>query len=417
MKRQRRYPMYHKTSNWIKNVAITVGLMGLSLSSALAQTSAGCQNASVNTWCTPSLLPLSALVTAGTSGKTITATFKGITYPNSISSDIPFDCSDAGTNPVSVNIMGGGTSVTCTSSVKVNCMAPKCNINAFYNPAMAGPGIAGVLGNGTSAKPYVAYIGYPGLTSTLSLMAGATGTNYIWTVTPLTSGTTAGFSCPPSTLTAAATTTSPSTTVYGCSTVDFVPSAEGLYSVMLTTISQDDPIQDNDKKCRTQCSVIICVMDLRDEVAEDDGNNETDKCKGKDKVQICHFDEDKSKYKNMKVCLSDVAMHLAHGDYLGKCDKPCGVKKNATARIIKEGDIELTVVPNPSTTDFRISLRGEVATTADIIVYDLAGRIVEKQLNQPIATEISVGSNLAPGMYVIGVKQDGQTKMIKVVKE
>jgi hypothetical protein len=430
MKKQRLLSMPRSHSNWVKNTAITTALLALSLPSAFAQPKAKCQNnVTVNVWCTPIPVPVAGLDN-GSTGGTVSLTYKGapVTGPN-----LYFDCSNAGSNPVTLTVTSAsGATSTCIVNVKVNCHAPKCNINAFYNASITGSGpAAGVPGNGTAGNPYIAYIGYPGLKSTLTLVGAGGGTNYFWTVTPITTGGSAGLVCTPTTITGSGSTSSsstsvPSATVTGCNSVDFTPSVEGLYNVSLTTISEDDPEQDNDKKCRTTCSVTICVRDITDDLADSnpEGGDLSTKCDGKDKVMICHWDNKAFKYKSMKICAADVAKHLKHGDYIGKCDKPCGIKKDfdpATSRMagqtVNNGDMHLTIAPNPSRTDFHITLSSTLAATVDIIVYDLSGRIIEKQLNQSTAGEITVGKNLAPGMYVVSVKQGAQTQMIKVVKE
>lgn len=376
-----------------------------------AQPVAKCQNnITLNVWCTPVGLPVYVFNNGSSGYSSISASFNGTTAagPNGL---LYFDCSNAGTNAVTLTVSNGASSASCVSSVHVNCHAPKCSINVT-------PGTAG---NGTPGKPYSVYIGYGSPTIRLYGPVSSYISNYSWTLTPLTSGGAANLTCSATTLTAASSSVVSGS---GCSSVDFTGLAEGLYNVTMTAYSDDDP---DNKKCTATCSVTICVMDVTDDLGDlDIENDNSGHCDGKDKVDICHWDATKSKYKTMKVCPADVMMHLGHGDYLGKCDKQCGVKKDKgpvtsgtrmSSQSAGNGELQLTLAPNPTANDFHISIKSDIAANADVLIYDLAGRVIEQHLSQSIASEIIVGKNLAPGMYVIGVKQGDQTKMIEVVKQ
>jgi hypothetical protein len=318
-----------------------------------------------------------------------------------------------------------GNTATCTSKVHVNCFKPTCLITPDATPFGTYPGLTG---NGTPGNPYLLYLGYGPASVTLAGPASsgaATISNYTWSYSSSTAGAAASvIPCTPSGSAA-------------CNTAIFTPTAEGIYTIQLSITSQDP---EGKETCSSTCSITICVRDIRyeddddldepgDEPADDDPMSVPANAapNAKKKIVMCHWDASKSKFKTMKVASINVSTHLSHGDYLGKCKKKCGdLKKKkkpantsrmAGSQVITDGNLKMVPFPNPTSKDFHITLQGNDATSADIFVYDLTGRIIEQYLAQSVNTEISVGIDLTPGIYMIGVRHDGQLRMAKVVKQ
>ncbi len=377
---------------------------------------AKCKNGAVNVSCNPVTLPLAAFDN-GSTGGTISTT-----------SNLTFGCSNAGSNNIILKVAdAAGHYSTCTAKVQVNCHKPTCDITASVGTACMGCGSGGgsVKGSGTSSNPYTIFIGSGMQNITLTGPTSSDISTYSWSIT---SGTSGGGS-----LSCTSTSTSGTST---CQSTVFTPSKEGVYTVSLTTNgNMASTCSCMNQGCTSTCSVTICVRDVRYEAddADDDCDDDPTPCdcsKDKEdnkKVYMCHYDAAKSKYKTLKVYSSMVNSHLAHGDYLGKCDAKCDdlkKKKKSSSRMAtttsmssNEGDMQVTLAPNPSSSDFHITLQGTVSGPTDIVVYDLTGRIIEKYLAQPIGADISVGKDLAPGIYMIGIKQGSMSRMIKVTKQ
>ena len=78
--------------------------------------------------------------------------------------------------------------------------------------------------------------------------------------------------------------------------------------------------------------------------------------------------------------------------------------------------IRMSVFPNPTTSDFNIQLKG--LTSEDLVtirVMDLQGRVI-KVMNSMPEQNLSIGSDLKAGTYLIEVRQGKNLVIQKVIK-
>ncbi len=163
----------------------------------------------------------------------------------------------------------------------------------------------------------------------------------------------------------------------------------------------------NSNGCVSTCTVSICVIDAVDH--SHSGH-----------ILFCHG------YGCTPATLSltpaDVATHCAsHGasDHIGPVGSGCGTSARESGEEEQHEVVnELTVnaYPNPFASEVHLKIQSNLTGNADITVYDMTGRIMETKPSQPIDTEITLGGSLAPGIYIVEVKEGGEVKKVKVVR-
>ena len=119
------------------------------------------------------------------------------------------------------------------------------------------------------------------------------------------------------------------------------------------------------------------------------------------KVIICH------KSKNTLNIYSDaVADHLAHGDMLGTCsqDAPVTIKLDASA------------VPNPSSSQFIVSVRSGNAEKISMKVVDAFGRTVEVKDSLLPEQSYRIGDAYRVGIYFVMITQGNSKEVLTLVK-
>lgn len=79
--------------------------------------------------------------------------------------------------------------------------------------------------------------------------------------------------------------------------------------------------------------------------------------------------------------------------------------------------LDLTIYPNPSSTQFIISLDVEFDSEITFVLFDLAGREIERveKINSPVS--LSFGENLKAGVYLAEVISRGESRTIKLIKQ
>ena len=91
-----------------------------------------------------------------------------------------------------------------------------------------------------------------------------------------------------------------------------------------------------------------------------------------------------------------------------------------TQRAVATGDLtdelNVTVYPNPSSTDFAIQVNSQSSEPILINVMDVSGRILESFTAITKGTAIKVGSNLRSGTYFAEVTQGTKRKVVKLIK-
>ncbi len=78
--------------------------------------------------------------------------------------------------------------------------------------------------------------------------------------------------------------------------------------------------------------------------------------------------------------------------------------------------LTVNAFPNPFNGEVNVKIESNLTDNADVMLYDITGRVMTSMPAQAVNSTISLGHDLAPGMYIIEVKQAGMSKMVKVIK-
>ena len=148
--------------------------------------------------------------------------------------------------------------------------------------------------------------------------------------------------------------------------------------------------------CVNVGSVAIEVIDVRA------GNNN-------DKVLICK--QSSGTTNTLQVARQAVPAHLANGVMLGSC----GVNEIIGGReLLNTERAEVVVYPNPSATAFRISVKGN--SRISYTVTDVSGSVVERKENVVAGEVLRIGSGYKKGIYFVNIMNEGEVKVVKLVK-
>jgi uncharacterized repeat protein (TIGR03803 family) len=79
--------------------------------------------------------------------------------------------------------------------------------------------------------------------------------------------------------------------------------------------------------------------------------------------------------------------------------------------------LQVTVMPNPSSSYFTIKIASNINKTVSIKVIDATGRMVESKPNAAPNSAIQVGNTLTAGIYFAEIIQDGEKQILKLVKK
>ncbi|MBS3914906.1 MAG: esterase-like activity of phytase family protein [Bacteroidetes bacterium] len=272
------------------------------------------------------------------------------------------------------NIAGGGSQsftiqyapVSITTSNAMVKITTNDIDEDVYNFAIKGNGVCTAYTTNISVSPeypvagqnqYTIYLGYGA--QTVELAAAPVGSfapfTYTWSNAATTSNTTVG------------------------------PTSTTNYSVVVT----------NKYGCTSATSQTIYVMDVRD------GN--------KDKLFICHNGHTST------VSINAIPTHLAHGDKLGTCDNngPAPMKMDEATETFAH------LFPNPASDMVSIEMHLESASTINISISDISGKMLEqKQMNATESGTLTYGistSNLPNGIYFVSISNGILSEKIKLV--
>ncbi|HXA02677.1 MAG TPA: T9SS type A sorting domain-containing protein [Cytophagaceae bacterium] len=92
-----------------------------------------------------------------------------------------------------------------------------------------------------------------------------------------------------------------------------------------------------------------------------------------------------------------------------------GTKENSGVVAVSIEGIQISVFPNPSTDNFNIKISG--ANNASVIITDILGRKIYKNVISEGLMEFSFGKDLPEGSYVIEVITDNQVQIKQVIKQ
>jgi hypothetical protein len=199
------------------------------------------------------------------------------------------------------------------------------------------------------------------------------------------------------------------------STIYVLPSKEGKLTLTATATDANG--------CTASSTGNICVFDI----AVPNTSNS--------KVYVCHDKGSNaagvSGYVTVEVSISGAKSHLTQHskDAIGTCGKTyscsnlSGRSKLAddnseVGQLMDLGEhMSVLVYPNPSSDVFMIELESdEITTVSDVIITDVAGRIVESVKINP-NDAIEVGKYILPGMYNIQVKNGLTVSSSRMVKK
>lgn len=149
--------------------------------------------------------------------------------------------------------------------------------------------------------------------------------------------------------------------------------------------------------CTISLTKMVTVTDIRS------GNN---------KVTICHKNGN-----SLSINVSDVANHIAHGDKIGSCDAvvTASVKgKQVDQKTVKIQEFTVQAYPNPSSSDFSLSISSDVQQPVNVRVFDLSGKLLRTIKTTTGITKL--GNELKSGTYIVEITQDNNIKIIKLIK-
>jgi hypothetical protein len=126
-----------------------------------------------------------------------------------------------------------------------------------------------------------------------------------------------------------------------------------------------------------------------------------------DKIVVCHHGN------ALTIAAPGVADHLLHGDMLGSCG-PVSIRAGSTN--VRETDLTISVLGNPSTNHFDIQIRGKADNNIRLTVYDNLGRVIETKSSLTSNQTVRLGSLYHSGIYLVEIIQGTQKQTLKLVK-
>lgn len=100
----------------------------------------------------------------------------------------------------------------------------------------------------------------------------------------------------------------------------------------------------------------------------------------------------------------------------GTCVIPRGGGRTGGRSLLRR-NLQLSALPNPSPNTFTLDIRSTVNTErASIRIIDMFGRVVESRDNVQVNQLIQVGAGLRGGLYIVQLRQGGQTEQLQIFK-
>lgn len=188
-----------------------------------------------------------------------------------------------------------------------------------------------------------------------------------------------------------------------CRSAVFTPTSEGNYTVKVSATLSNG--------CSKTCSVNFCVKDIK--VKETNGMNS--------EVYMCHSPgADPSKTKTLTIKVNKVESFLtAHTGYtLGKCGSSCNQNKkdNEDNIVYNLNDVEITCVPNPFQSVFRLSYESISYLDAHISIFGITGNLVCEKIISGYSNQVSFGEDFPAGVYTVRFTQGNSSKVFKMIK-
>lgn len=77
---------------------------------------------------------------------------------------------------------------------------------------------------------------------------------------------------------------------------------------------------------------------------------------------------------------------------------------------------DVKISPNPSVSDFKLQIVTSIIEKTTIKILEIHGKIIKELILSPYQKNISIGSDLHAGTYIIEVKQGKNIKTTKLLK-
>ena len=209
------------------------------------------------------------------------------------------------------------------------------------------------------------------------------------------------------------------------STLNSTTSGAPVFTATTSGVSSFTVTVTNKNGCSATATISICVTDIR--VSGTGGT----------KVWISHSSNGKGgDLKSLSVLVGGVAAHLLNdkGDRLGSTDQqPCSQnaasavdptlvqevmlsKKMTEETVGKSDELNVVVMPNPSTSYFTLKLSSKDKSGVNMRVMDASGRAIEaKQQLDPNST-IQIGYSYPSGTFYAEMIQGNKRKVVQLIK-
>ena len=77
---------------------------------------------------------------------------------------------------------------------------------------------------------------------------------------------------------------------------------------------------------------------------------------------------------------------------------------------------DVKISPNPSVSDFKLQIVTTVIEKTTVKILGVQGRLIKEMILSPYQKNISVGSDLNAGTYILEVRQGNNIKKTKLLK-
>lgn len=94
---------------------------------------------------------------------------------------------------------------------------------------------------------------------------------------------------------------------------------------------------------------------------------------------------------------------------------------SSTKPISKQSSFEVTITPNPFSTNLRLFVEKKITNISNITIriVDINGRIIFQKFDAPFDTnvEIPIHNGWTPGIYLVNIQSENERKTLKVIKQ
>ena len=108
-------------------------------------------------------------------------------------------------------------------------------------------------------------------------------------------------------------------------------------------------------------------------------------------------------------------------DRLGGCNQSCGSSKmdeNGDETIVGNSDIfNVKLYPNPFADQFKLNVEASDETRdIQVRIFEVLGQLIQDKTTIGLQTDVTFGSNLQKGVYLVEVSQGDKIQVLRVIK-